>query len=381
MTFESNHELMYLLPSGDESCCSIKSKDRTIEPRKALEGCKVNPTSDLDALLHVIKSSLSTGVLAIPNGFKNAGLLIGILGTISIGILCTHCAYIMVKCAQDLCQILDRPFLGYTETVEQAMLNCAQKKFSQYARFAKNTVDMFMFFTYYGVNTVYIIFVATTVQHITENQFHIILNVRFYILTVAIPVFFVGIIGSMKYLVPFSAIANLFLLIGLCLTFYYILQDLPPISSRPLVVGITHWPFFISTAFFGLEGIGTMLPIENSMKNPHHFLSFPGVLIIAMVIVVSLFTSVGFLGYLKYGNHTEGSITLNLPRNLKAEAVKLLIALAVLFTYGLQLTASMEVIWKRLEKYFDDERKYMRYYQVRAILILGTVIGRQVWKI
>ncbi|CAH1398237.1 unnamed protein product [Nezara viridula] len=352
----------------------MKLNDGKVEPREALEDCKVNPTSDLDALLHVIKSSLSTGVLAIANGFKNAGLLLGIIGTISIGILCTHCAYIMVKSAQDLCQIMKRPFLGYTETVEHAMLNCAKKKFSHYARFTKNTVDMFMFCTYYGVNTVYIIFVATTIQHITEDQFHINLNIRFYILAIAIPVFFIGIIGSMKYLVPFSAIANLFLLIGLCLTFYYILQDLPPISSRPLVANITHWPFFISTAFFGLEGIGTMLPIENSMKNPQHFLSFPGVLIIAMVIVVGLFSSLGFLGYLKYGDYIEDSITLNLPRHLKAEVVKVLVALAVLFTYGLQLTASMEVIWKRLEKYFDDEIKYIRYYQIRAMLIFGTVV-------
>lgn len=55
------------------------------------------------------------------------------------------------------------------------------------------------------------------------------------------------------------------------------------------------------------------MPIENSMKNPEHFLGCPGVLNIAMTVVVLLYGTVGFFGYLKYGEVTEGSITLNLP--------------------------------------------------------------------
>ena len=56
-----------------------------------------------------------------------------------------------------------------------------------------------------------------------------------------------------------------------------------------------------------------VLPIENSMKKPEHFLGCPGVLNIAMTVVVLLYGTVGFFGYLKYGEATDGSITLNLP--------------------------------------------------------------------
>jgi proton-coupled amino acid transporter len=38
-----------------------------------------------------------------------------------------------------------------------------------------------------------------------------------------------------------------------------------------------------------------------------------GVLNLAMVTVVCLYTSVGFFGYIKYGDTALGSITLNLP--------------------------------------------------------------------
>jgi len=61
-----------------------------------------------------------------------------------------------------------------------------------------------------------------------------------------------------------------------------------------------------------------VLPIENSMRHPQRFLkSRPcGVLNSAMVLVVCLYSVAGFLGYLRFGDDTDGSITLNLPNDL-----------------------------------------------------------------
>lgn len=54
------------------------------------------------------------------------------------------------------------------------------------------------------------------------------------------------------------------------------------------------------------------------MRNPQHFLraSPCGVLNAAMIIIVVLYSTVGFLGYLRFGDTVEGSITLNLPNDL-----------------------------------------------------------------
>jgi len=50
------------------------------------------------------------------------------------------------------------------------------------------------------------------------------------------------------------------------------------------------------------------------MRTPEDFGGTTGVLNTGMVIVACLYTAVGFFGYLKYGEHVEGSITLNLPQ-------------------------------------------------------------------
>lgn len=59
------------------------------------------------------------------------------------------------------------------------------------------------------------------------------------------------------------------------------------------------------------------MPLENNMKTPQHFIGCPSVLNFGMAIVVVLYSTVGLFGYLKYGNDTKGSITLNLPQDEK----------------------------------------------------------------
>lgn len=50
----------------------------------------------MGSLAHLLKSSLGTGILAMPMAIKNAGLIFGAVGTIIVGIICTHCVHILV---------------------------------------------------------------------------------------------------------------------------------------------------------------------------------------------------------------------------------------------------------------------------------------------
>lgn len=47
--------------------------------------------------MHLLKSSLGSGILAMPAAFKNAGLIVGALGTMVVGFICTHCVYVLVS--------------------------------------------------------------------------------------------------------------------------------------------------------------------------------------------------------------------------------------------------------------------------------------------
>lgn len=50
-----------------------------------------------DTLTHLLKASLGSGILSMPLAFKYTGLAMGIVYTIIVAIICTHCAYILVS--------------------------------------------------------------------------------------------------------------------------------------------------------------------------------------------------------------------------------------------------------------------------------------------
>ena len=118
---------------------------------------------------------------------------------------------------------------------------------------------------------------------------------------------------ELKYLVPFSFLANICMIVSFGITLFYVFADIEVAPDVEMMAPVEKIPLFFSTVIFAMEGIGVVMPLENSMKKPQHFLGCPGVLNSAMCVVVALYASIGFCGYLKYGGTTEGSVTFNLP--------------------------------------------------------------------
>lgn len=108
--------------------------------------------------------------------------------------------------------------------------------------------------------------------------------------------------------------ANLFMSLGLGITFYYLVSGLPSEENIELF-HITTLPAFFSITIFAMEAIGVVMPLENNMRNPQNFVGVCGVLSKGMSGVTLIYMLLGFLGYLRYGNNTNEIITVNLPVN------------------------------------------------------------------
>ncbi|XP_021914744.1 proton-coupled amino acid transporter-like protein pathetic isoform X3 [Zootermopsis nevadensis] len=333
-----------------------------------------HPTTDCDTLTHLLKASLGTGILAMPDAFKNAGLTAGVIGTVLVAIICTHCAYILVKCAHELYYRTRVTAMSFADVGEVAFANGPPwaRKFSKIAR---QTILVSLFLTYFGTCSVYTVIVGNNFQQVIEYHTQTALDQRVYIAALLLPLILLGWVPNLKYLAPVSMIANLFMAVGLGITIYYLVQDIPDAATLPQFnASLNTIPQFFSIVIFAMEAIGVVMPLENNMKSPRHFLGLGGVLNQGMAGVTLIYILLGFLGYLKYGEKTEGSITLNLPLDeIPAQSVKILIALAVYCTYGLQFYVCLEIAWNGVKDTFT-KRPVISEYAIRTFLVVLTIV-------
>lgn len=361
---------------GFQSTLSLGSKEIINEKvYKPFEHRRVeHPTSTVGALAHLLKSSLGSGILAMPAAFKNAGLAVGGIGTIIIGFICTHCVYVLVKTSQEVCVSAKKPSMGFAETCGAAF-EYGPPRLRPWAGFARTFIDYALTCTYLAALCVYIVFIAENFKEVLDVYIpEYKLSVEVYCALTLIPLIAICQIRNLKYLVPFSAIANVLLVICFSITMYYIFFDLPNPRERVMVASITQWPLFISTVIFAMEGIGVVMPVENEMAKPQQFLGCPGVLNVAMTIVISLYGIVGFFGYIKYGDDVRGSVTLNLPQDeILAQSAKILMAIAILFTYSLQFYVPMEMIWRQLHNKIAVKFHNVTQITIRTAAVFGSV--------
>lgn len=57
-----------------------------------------------DTIIHLLKSSFGTGILAMPKAFYHAGYLVGSIATIVIGLIAIYCIQMLLKVHYELCK-------------------------------------------------------------------------------------------------------------------------------------------------------------------------------------------------------------------------------------------------------------------------------------
>ncbi|XP_076994192.1 proton-coupled amino acid transporter 2 [Tamandua tetradactyla] len=346
------------LVSPPENAKKLQNNDSTFlegSPSESLCLEKTEGITGLQALIHLVKGNLGTGILGLPLAMKNAGVLLGPLSLLAMGAVACHCMHILVRCAQRFCHRLNKPFMDYGDTVLHGLEASPSTWLRSHASWGRHIVSFFLIVTQLGFCCVYIVFLADnlkqvveTVNGTTNNCYHnetVVLtptiDSRLYMLAFLPILVLLVCIRNLRVLAIFSMLANISMMVSLIIITQYIVQGIPDVSRLPLAASWKTYPLFFGTAVFSFESIGVVLPLENKMKDARRF---PAILYLGMSIITAMYISIGTLGYLRFGDDIKASITLNLPNCWLYQSVKLLYLVGILCTYALQFYVPAEII-------------------------------------
>lgn len=377
-----NHVLL-----GCSDSTTVNSNSQTNNSTSNKQEQLNNRTTDAQTMMHILKANIGTGVLAMPNAFKNVGLWLGFILVPIIGAICIHCMNIQISSHNYLCDKFNYESLDYDQ-VAALGLACGPKLARRLAKRAHIIVTIFLIITQIGFCCVYVMFAVENLQVAILNLFAVEYSTTTYMLLIFPIIGLTSCTSNLKYLARISTLANILQLTGLALIFFDLLQfhtyshylsqlkavemagndsigfqlleedvnitvpALPPVVvnqglSEDLMNGL---PLFFATAVYAFEGIGVVLPVLKEMAYPSRMLGLNGVLNTSMSLVAILYMAMGFFGYAKYGQFVEGSITLNLPQTTLNEIVRLIFAVAIGLSYGLQFYVPWTIIWPCIDE-------------------------------
>ncbi|KAI0537789.1 transmembrane amino acid transporter protein-domain-containing protein [Xylaria digitata] len=307
--------------------------------RKARGGSGTN--SPFSAALLLLKSFVGTGVLFLPRAYLNGGMVFSNVILVGLAALSYYCFILLITTRLKVeGSFGDIGGIIYGEWMRKLILGSIV--LSQIGFVAAYTV-----FTAENLQA-FVLAVTNCSTHIKITWFILMQMIIF------LPFSLFRDIGKLGFT---ALIADAFIIIGLAYLFYY---DVLTLSTKGLADIILFnkkdWTLFIGTAIFTFEGIGLIIPIQESMRHPA---KFPKVMFNSMIIMSVIFITMGAVSYAAYGSKTETVVLLNLPQDNKfVNGVQLLYSLAILLSTPLQIFPAIKITENAL---FTKSGKYNPY--------------------
>ncbi|KAJ9488114.1 hypothetical protein VN97_g5185 [Penicillium thymicola] len=310
--------------------------------RKHKQRSPPGTTTTTGAVLLLLKSFVGTGILFLPRAFLNGGMLFSSMVLLGVSILSYYAFILLVNTRMKIeGSFGDMGGILYGKHMRRIILGS-------------------IVLSQLGFVAAYIVFVSQNLQAfvLAVSKCVTFIDIKYMVLLQLVIFLPLSLIRDISKLGFTALIADAFILLGLLYIYYYDISTLVDQGGISDVISFNpaNWSMFIGTAIFTYEGIGLIIPIQESMKQPNRF---PGVLAGVMVVITFIFLSAGALSYAAYGSATKTVILLNLPQDDKfVNVVQFLYSLAILLSTPLQLFPAIRIMENEL---FTRSGKYNPY--------------------
>mmetsp|Transcript_4761 Transcript_4761/g.7224 ORF Transcript_4761/g.7224 Transcript_4761/m.7224 type:complete len:518 (+) Transcript_4761:137-1690(+) len=292
---------------------------------EALTSNRKSATTDWATLVLLVKGNIGPGCLAMPYIFSMLGPVWSVPALLGVALVCVYNMWLLAQCKKRVDGAKTYGELGL----------------AAFGRTGELVVELFLIAMQLSICCVYFSFIG--------DSLFPLFGVDKKIVTVALifPVLLITQLRHMRQLAPLSLIAfvclavAMLMIVSVCVERIY---EEAPSAKHPYQSSVLML-FFVSTVY-AFEGIGIVLPIEESMQSPNNF-SF--ILCVAMVVVITVYILFAEVVLMAFGEIDDAGITGFLEGQgsispLVSGSISILISLAVFLSYPLQLYPALQVI-------------------------------------
>lgn len=319
--------------------------------------------TDTKAYFLLVKAFVGTGVLFLPKAFSSGGLIFSAATLFGFGLLSYWCYYVLVqsKMAVRVSSFGDIGLICYGSWLQHLIL-------------------MSIVLSQVGFVAAYIVFTAENLRAFVSNVLTYSsadLDIFWFILFQACVLTPLSLIRDITKLSLLALLANVFIFVGLITILCYTVRELAENSFQPgggiyYLFNKSEFSLFIGVAIFAFEGIGLIIPIQESMIYPLHF---PRVLFLVIMTILTIFVFIGTIGYFTFGDRIDTVILLNLPQNLPfVIMIQLLYATAILLSTPIQIFPAVRLIELKVFSAAESGRNSSLVKWQKNILRLSFVL-------
>ncbi|WFD44036.1 hypothetical protein MPSI1_002701 [Malassezia psittaci] len=324
---------------------------------------KQGEASVLDAVLMLLKSFVGTGILFLGKAFFNGGILFSTLVLCAIAMISLWSFLLLVK-------VNLRYPVGFGDM--GGLL---------YGSYMRTAILFSIVFSQLGFVAAYTVFIAENTQSfvLSMTECRTQLSIGFLIFLQCLIFLPLSLVRRIAKLSSAALVADVFILAGIFYLFYYEIDHLARDGMAKVVLfNRVDFPLLIGTAVFTFEGIGLVIPITDSMKEPQ---KFPRALTGVMIGIMVLFSASGVLSYAAFGPEIQTVVFSNLPRDSRfVQAIQIFYSLAILLSLPLQLFPALSILelglFRRSGKYdmkIKMEKNFFRFLVVIFSMICAWV--------
>jgi len=274
---------------------------------------------NLGVAIAIFKGNLGSNILFMPHSWQQGGYLVGGLVLPVLAFLSVACIVLLIRCREGNAQ-------SYGDLMERAT-----------GKVGRAAVDTCVVFLQVGTCCAYLINVSKTILDVVDTD---IPSWAFILIEAALVAPLVLIRNVMK-LSLVNLVGGALTMAGILLTFGLLGRRLGEGAAPVQAVNQSGVLVAVGIACFTFEGIGLVIPIYDSCRNPQHFTA---VYSLTIGLVAALITAMSALGYFAFGEDTQTLVLLSLPDGALPRFVQVTFCVVMLASLPLQLLPAVRIV-------------------------------------